>query len=73
MGRHSIHLKIIEEMIANFMIEDPELSYEEAIELATTVKNERHIERGYIPQQWFLGEQSNPVDSMLNGDVGPIS
>ena len=23
--------------------------YEEAIELATTVKNERHIERGYSP------------------------
>ena len=49
MGRHSIHLKIIEEMIANFMIEDPELSYEEAIDLATTVKNERHIECGYSP------------------------
>ena len=60
-------------MVRDFMIEDEDLTLEEAIDLATTVKAERHIERGYSPQQWFLGEQQNPVDSMLNGDVGPIS
>ena len=73
MGRHSKHLKIVEEMVKDAMIEDPELSFEEAIDQATTVKNERHIERGYSPTQWFLGDQSNPVDSLLTGEVGPIS
>ena len=49
MGRHSKHLKIVEEMVRDFMIEDEDLTLEEAIDLATTVKAERHIERGYSP------------------------
>ena len=60
-------------MVKDAMIEDEELTLDEAIDTACTVKGERHIERGYSPHQWFLGEQQNPVDSILHGDVGPMS
>ena len=49
MGRHSKHLKLIGDMTVDFLTEDGELGMEEAIDHATTVKNERHIERGYSP------------------------
>ena len=55
MGRHSKHLKILEEMTLDFLKEDDKIEMEEAAELAQTVKNSRHIERGYSPDQWFLG------------------
>ena len=64
---------MFEGMVHDAMLEDPDLTFEEAIDHATTVKNERHIERGYHPSEWFLGGQQNPVDSTLNGDVGPMS
>ena len=73
MGRHSKHLKILEEMVLDFLREDTEISMEEAIDKACTVKNERHIEWGYSPSQWFLGDQSNPVDSVLVGNTGSTS
>ncbi len=73
MGKHSKHLKVIEEMVSDLVAEEPDLSPEEAIELACTIKNERHIERGYSPTQWFLGSQENPADRLLEGNTGSIS
>ncbi len=40
MGKHSVHLKLIENMALDFMAEDDDLSLEEAIDLACTGKNE---------------------------------
>ena len=40
MGKRSKHLNIVEEMVRDAMIEDPELSMEEAIEMSCSVKCE---------------------------------
>ncbi len=56
MGKHSQHLKMLETMVGDLLLEDPELSMAEAIELAVVTKNERHLERGYHPSQWFMGD-----------------
>ncbi len=49
MGRHSKHLMIHADMVEDFLEEDDELSFEEVIEIACRVKNERHIENRYSP------------------------
>ncbi len=47
MGKHSVHLKVLTNMMEDFIKEDPDLTVEEAAELSVQTKNSRHFERGY--------------------------
>ena len=65
-GKHSRHLEVLKENMSLLALElGPETKAEELLSLSVSAKNELHNVRGYSPNQWCFGQNSDRVQSFL--------
>ena len=66
-GKHSRHLHTLKQQMTK-LAEDvgEEVSVKEILALCVSAKNEVHAIRGYSPNQWAFGQNSDRIFSYLN-------
>ena len=66
-GKHSRHLHTLKLQMTKLAEElGPEVSCKEIVALSVSAKNEMHAIRGYSPNQWAFGQNSDRIFSTLN-------
>ena len=66
-GKHSRHLHTLKQQMLKLAEDLPkETSCKEILALCVSAKNEMHAIKGYSPNQWAFGQNSDRIDSTLN-------
>ena len=66
-GKHSRHLHTLKEQMTKLAHElGPGVDPKELLALCVSAKNEMHAVRGYSPNQWAFGQNSDRIFSTLN-------
>ena len=67
LGKHSRHLDTLKQQMTKLAIElDDHVKLPEILALCVSAKNEMHAIKGYSPNQWAFGQNSERVWSFLN-------
>ena len=66
MGKHSRHLHTLKTQMSKLADERPDLSMQETLALAVSAKNELHHKKGFSPNQWAFGQNTDRTFSFLN-------
>lgn len=66
-GKHSRHLSTLKEQMTKLASElEVDVSPKEILALCVSAKNEMHAIKGYSPNQWAFGQNSDRIFSTLH-------